>query len=68
MTAHAVPAEGSEPNAGRLLRIRGLQPESALTRCTTDGGSVSGRDKRCQRAHTAGAFRAVGMIICHSLA
>ena len=40
MTADAVPAGSLEPNAGRVLRIRGLRLEGALTRCTTDGGDI----------------------------
>ena len=40
MTADAVPAGSLEPHAGRVLRIRGIRPEGALTRCTTDDGDV----------------------------
>ena len=40
MTADAVPAGSLEPNAGRVLRIRGIRPEGALTRCTTDDGDI----------------------------
>ena len=40
MATDAVPAGGLEPNAGPVLRIRGLRLEGALTRCTTDGGDI----------------------------
>src|SRR5579872_2068159 len=40
MTADAVPARSLDPNAGRVLRIRGIRPEGALTHCTTDAGDV----------------------------
>ena len=40
MTADAVPARSLEPHAGRVLRIRGIRLEGALTRCTTDGGDI----------------------------
>jgi hypothetical protein len=40
MTTDAVPAGSIEPHAGRVLRIRGIQLEGTLTRCTTDGGDI----------------------------
>ena len=40
MTADAGPAGSLEPHTSRVLRIRGLQPEGELTRCTTDGGDI----------------------------
>src|ERR1051325_3264637 len=40
MTTEAAPAGSIEPHAGRVLRIRGIRPEGALTRCTSDAGDV----------------------------
>ena len=40
MTADVVPAGSLEPSAGPVLRIGGIRPEGALTRCTTDAGDI----------------------------